>query len=160
MHDNQRGIRRAAEHLCILGHDRINYVAGPEASWSDGVRWRALREAAHELGAGCAASIRTTPHRAHRDAAARRIADERATAVLAYNDPLAIGVIKGLKQAGDRRPADISVIGIDNIMFDELVEPALTTVAAPMYRMGFIGIGNCSPSRRGEDERRDRWSCR
>ena len=32
-----------------LGHGTITYVAGPQASWTDGVRWRALREAAHEL---------------------------------------------------------------------------------------------------------------
>src|SRR5690606_28137204 len=48
--DNTRGIKRAAEHLGELGHNAIAYVAGPEASWADGMRWRALREAAFELG--------------------------------------------------------------------------------------------------------------
>ena len=47
--DNPRGSRRAVEHLGSLGHDTITYVAGPEASWAEGVRWRALREAAYEL---------------------------------------------------------------------------------------------------------------
>src|SRR3954447_20049259 len=47
--DNARGVRRAAEHLGTFGHRTITYVAGPQASWTDGVRWRALREAAHEL---------------------------------------------------------------------------------------------------------------
>ena len=42
-------MRRAVEHLGMLGHDTITYVAGPEASWAEGMRWRALREAAHEL---------------------------------------------------------------------------------------------------------------
>jgi LacI family transcriptional regulator len=47
--DNPRGTRRVAEHLGMLGHDSILYLAGPEASWSDGTRWRALREAGLEL---------------------------------------------------------------------------------------------------------------
>ena len=47
--DNPRGMRRAVEHLGMLGHDTITYVAGPEASWAEGMRWRALREAAYEL---------------------------------------------------------------------------------------------------------------
>jgi DNA-binding LacI/PurR family transcriptional regulator len=49
VNDSPRGIRRAAEHLSALGHARIHYVAGPENSWADGVRWRALREAAAQL---------------------------------------------------------------------------------------------------------------
>ena len=47
--DNARGVRRAVEHLAELGHDTITYVAGPPASWTEGVRWRALRETGHEL---------------------------------------------------------------------------------------------------------------
>lgn len=47
--DNARGARRAVEHLAELGHDTITYVAGPETSWADGMRWQALREAAYEL---------------------------------------------------------------------------------------------------------------
>jgi LacI family repressor for deo operon, udp, cdd, tsx, nupC, and nupG len=47
--DNPRGMRRAVEHLAELGHQRITYVAGPEASWADGIRWQSLREAVLEL---------------------------------------------------------------------------------------------------------------
>jgi LacI family transcriptional regulator len=37
----------------------------------------------------------------------------------------------------------VSVVGFDNIIFDELVEPQLTTIASPLYRMGFTGVRNC-----------------
>ena len=47
--DNARGTRRAMEHLERLEHRSIGYVAGPEASWADGMRWRAMREAAEAL---------------------------------------------------------------------------------------------------------------
>jgi LacI family transcriptional regulator len=47
--DNVDGINRATQHLHELGHKHICYVAGPEASWADGVRWRGLKEAGVEL---------------------------------------------------------------------------------------------------------------
>jgi LacI family transcriptional regulator len=141
--DHQRGIRRAAEYLRSLGHDRIHYVAGPETSWSDGVRWRALREAASELALDVRRVGPNEPTILAGVAAARQVVKHEATAVLAYNDQVAIGVLKGLRKLGVAVPDDVSVVGIDNIIFDELVEPTLTTIAAPLYRMGFTGVGNC-----------------
>jgi len=143
VNDAERGIRRATEHLGMLGHERIYYVAGPEASWSDGVRWRALREAAAELELDARRIGPNEPTMLAGLTAARQIAELDATAVLAYNDALAIGVMKGLRKLGVGVPEDISVVGFDNIIFDELVEPQLTTVAAPLYRMGFTGVQNC-----------------
>jgi DNA-binding LacI/PurR family transcriptional regulator len=141
--DNPRGTRRAAEHLGMLGHDTITYVAGPEASWAEGMRWRALREAAYELelrvrrvDPGADPSVRTG------HAAARRVVEEGATAVLAYNDALAIGVIKGLKERGVAVPDDVSVVGFDNVLLADVVDPGLTTVAAPMRKAGALGVGN------------------
>jgi LacI family transcriptional regulator, galactose operon repressor len=143
LNDAERGIRRAVEHLATLGHDRITYVAGPEASWSDGVRWRALRHAASELRLE---TRRVGPYEptvlAGRHAAIR-VAELEATAVQAYNDQVAIGIVKGLRQLGVRVPEQVSVVGFDNIPIDELVEPALTTIASPLFRMGFTGVRNC-----------------
>ena len=127
----------------MLGHDTITYLAGPEASWAEGMRWRALREATQEW------ELRVRRIDPHDDptmrtghAAARRIVDDGATAVLAYNDALAIGVIKGLKQLGVHVPGDVSVVGFDNVMLADVVDPALTTVAAPTRKAGALGVGN------------------
>ena len=79
---------------------------------------------------------------------------QEATAVIAFNDLMAIGVIKGMRLAGVRVPADISVIGFDNVALAEILDPGLTTVAAPLRAMGIIGvknlitvIGGATPSR-------------
>jgi len=141
--DNPRGSRRAAEHLGMLGHESILYVAGPEASWSDGIRWRALREAGLELALDVRRIGPNEPTILAGFRAARRVVELGATAVLAYNDQLAIGVMKGVRQLGLRVPDDVSVVGFDNIIFDEIVEPALTTVAAPLHQMGATGVHNC-----------------
>ena len=143
VNDNERGIRRAAEHLGALGHERIYYVAGPETSWSDGMRWRALRDAAAELELDARRIGPNEPTVLAGLSAARRVAQLEATAVLAYNDAVAIGVMKGLRKLGVAVPDEVSVVGFDNILLDELVEPALTTLAAPLYRMGFTGVRNC-----------------
>jgi DNA-binding LacI/PurR family transcriptional regulator len=143
VNDNERGIRRAVEHLHALGHERIHYVSGPETSWSDGVRWRALRQAAEDLALDVRRVGPNQPNVLAGIGAARQIAKVDATAVLAYNDQLAIGVMKGLRRLDVAVPDDVSVVGIDNIIFDELVEPTLTTIAAPLYRMGFTGTQNC-----------------
>jgi DNA-binding LacI/PurR family transcriptional regulator len=141
--DNQRGVRRAAEHLGSLGHETITYVAGPAASWPEGVRWRALREAGYELELRVRrVDPNDVPTMRTGFAVARRIMDENATAVLAYNDALAVGVIKGLRHLGVQVPGEVSIVGIDNVLLAEVVEPALTTVTAPMRKMGAAGVGN------------------
>jgi LacI family transcriptional regulator len=147
--DNPRGVRRAAEHLGMLGHRSILYLAGPEESWSEGVRWRALREAGHGLELELRRLGPNPPTVAAGFDRARRVADGGATAVLAYNDQLAIGVIKGLRTLGLRVPGDVSVVGFDNIPFGELIDPPLTTVAAPLRHMGATGVRNCIAVLRG-----------
>jgi LacI family transcriptional regulator len=143
LNDAERGIRRAVEHLAGLGHDRITYVSGPETSWSDGVRWRALRQAAGDLGLEARRLGPYEPTVLAGLSAALRVVETDSTAVQAYNDQLAIGIVKGLSRLGVAVPEQVSVVGFDNIIFDELVEPQLTTIASPLYRMGFTGVQNC-----------------
>ncbi len=141
--DNARGVRRAVEHLTELGHDSITYVAGPESSWTDGVRWQALREATYEL------DIRlrrvgpcNSPTVQAGFGRASEIAAQGATAVIAYNDVVAIGVLKGLLRLRLRVPDDVSIVGFDNTLLAEITEPELTTVAAPLHAMGATGVRN------------------
>jgi LacI family transcriptional regulator len=141
--DNPQGVRQAVEHLGMLGHPTITYVAGPEASWAEGARWRALRAAAGELELRVRRiDPREDPTMRTGLATARRIKEEGTTAVLAYNDALAIGIIKGLKRLGVSVPGEVSVVGFDNVLLAEVVDPALTTVAAPMRKAGAAGVGN------------------
>jgi LacI family transcriptional regulator len=141
--DNALGMRRAAEHLASLGHSAIVYVSGPQASWAEGVRWRAVKEAANALELRVRRiDPHDTPSMRTGFRTARQIAEKKATAVLAYNDALAVGIIKGLKQLGLAVPGDFSVVGFDNTVLAEVVDPALTTVVAPIRKAGAAGVGN------------------
>ncbi|KRE42536.1 LacI family DNA-binding transcriptional regulator [Knoellia sp. Soil729] len=141
--DNARGARRALEHLGELGHTSVTYVSGPEASWTDGVRWQALREAGFELEMKIRRVGPTQkPTIDAGFARVREIMSQSTTAVIAYNDVLAIGVIKGLHRMGVSVPEDVSVIGFDNILLAEVVEPELTTVASPLRQQGETAVRN------------------
>lgn len=138
--DNSRGMRRAVEHLAELGHTTITYVAGPDASWANGVRWQALREAVHELGLRARRIGPFSPTQAGGLSAAGAIAGAPTTAVIAYNDLLAIGLMRGLASLGIRVPEDVSVVGFDNIFGADFCTPQLTTVAAPLRQLGKVAV--------------------
>lgn len=59
----------------------------------------------------------------------------RPDGIVAINDALAIGLMVGLRSAGCSIPADISVVGIDNISLSALVSPCLTSVMPPLTEM-------------------------
>ncbi|MFU8851802.1 LacI family DNA-binding transcriptional regulator [Micromonospora sp. SL1-18] len=138
--DHRHGMREAVEHLHGLGHRHITYLAGPEAAWSDGIRWQALREASVELG--------LRPHRLGPYpptvlggvAAADDFWRRSTSAVIAYNDLLALGLLRGLSAVGVRVPQDVSVVGFDNIFGTDLVTPGLTTLAAPLGLLGRTAV--------------------
>ncbi|WP_432824457.1 LacI family DNA-binding transcriptional regulator [Dactylosporangium sp. CA-092794] len=138
--DNRHGIRQAVEHLAGLGHRRVTYVAGPEASWVDGIRWRSLREVAAGLGVHTRRIGPFPPTVAGGAAAAVELGRRPAGAVVAYNDLIAIGIIRALTGAGARLPAELSIVGFDNIFAADLVAPGLTTVAAPLRAMGATAV--------------------
>lgn len=138
--DNTRGVRRAVEHLAGLGHTTIGYVAGPEASWADGMRWRGMREAAEQLDVRVQRVGPFAPTLAGGVEAAGVIATSTVSAVVAYNDLVAIGLMRGLAAAGLRVPRDVSVVGFDDIFGAELCSPALTTVAAPLTALGTFAV--------------------
>lgn len=134
--DNQHGMRQAVEHLVGLGHESIVYLAGPEASWADGVRWSALRAVAAESEVRVRRIGPLTPTVMGAAAAAEEFLAHPSTAVIAYNDLLGIGFMKQLQNAGLSVPEDVSVIGFDNAYGSDLVTPSLTTVAASLRAMG------------------------
>lgn len=140
--DNARGIRRAAEHLGELGHRNIVYLAGPEASWADGMRWRSLREAALELDLNVRRIGPAKPTLKGGGELARVWMEQRSSAVIAYNDQLALGFIRELQRQRLNVPRDVSVVGFDNAYGSDLMTPALTTVEAPLYALGTTAVNN------------------
>ena len=140
--DNIRAIKGAAEHLTAAGIGAVSYLAGPEASWADGMRWRGLREAAMELDLKVQRIGPNLPTMQGGAAAALEWSRRPTHGVIAYNDLVAIGFIRAVTAAGHRVPEDVSVIGFDNIQESELVTPRLTTIAAPSVSLGSTAVNH------------------
>lgn len=134
--DNARGIRRSVEHLASLGHTTIGYVAGPGASWADGARWRAMREACHELTLTDVRIGPVSPTIPGGRSAAQEVLRSGLTAVQAYNDMVGIGLLRELVALGVDVPGEVSVVGFDNTLPADLVTPGLTTVTQPVTVLG------------------------
>ncbi len=138
--DNVHAMKKAVEHLVGHGHVSIGYLAGPEASWADGMRWRGLREAALELDLKVRRYGPVQPTIRGGAAAADQWLTQPTTAVVAYNDLVAIGFLHAVQAAGRSVPGDVSVVGFDNIVDAALVSPRLTTIAAPLVSLGSAAV--------------------
>lgn len=154
--DNRQGVRLALAHLATLGHEDLTYLAGPETSWADGVRWRCLRDGAPSWAVSIQRIGPFAPTFEAGRAAAADFLRSPTSAVLAYNDLMALGLIVGLSDAGLRVPDDVSVVGFDDIPAARLVTPSLTTVATPLDSMGEIGVRNLLALVRGAQHRNPR----
>lgn len=119
-----------------------SYLAGPEASRADGMRWRGVREAGHELELKVRRIGPLLPTMRGGSSAAEAWAQHPTSAVIAYNDLVAIGFIQAVCRAGFRVPQDVSVVGFDNIIECTLIEPRLTTLAAPLVSLGSVAVNH------------------
>jgi LacI family transcriptional regulator len=141
--DHDAAARLALEHLAGLGHRRIAFIQGTPDVPDTEVRWRATREAAAKLGLTVRPRlvepivVPTSTAQLGYDVTKKLLAaGEPFTALFAFNDVSAIGAIHALKDAGLRVPADVSVVGFDDIESAGYMGPGLTTVRQPLQEMG------------------------
>ncbi|HEX6681938.1 MAG TPA: LacI family DNA-binding transcriptional regulator [Candidatus Limnocylindrales bacterium] len=138
--DNTRALQRAGRHLEELGHRRVALIRGPSASW-------AAQQRADAIHAWAAKSktklVDLGPYAASFDGgagAAGALLGTKCTAVFAFDDLMACGVLAGLAEAGKTVPKDFSLIGCDDVLLARTVTPQLTTVAAPVRRLGEAAV--------------------
>lgn len=130
----------ALQHLASLGHREVAYLAATGGRWTDLKRWNAIRGAADVAGT---AVRRLGPFQAATEsgpAAADALVSDGATAAIAFNDLLAIGILHRLRERGLSVPGDISVVGFDDVFGASFCSPPLTTVAAPLEHLGRAAV--------------------
>ena len=142
--DNYAGGRTAARHLLQLGHRTIAVVAGPERLSTVADRLAGVLDELRDAGVPRADVV--IEHDAFsRDggvAATKRllVRAEPPTAILALTDVMAMGALSVLREAGRSVPAEISVMGFDDVTVAADLAPALTTVRLPMADMGAMAL--------------------
>jgi LacI family transcriptional regulator len=138
--DNLRGAQLATGHLLGLGHRRIAMLTGRPDLESARLRERGYREALAAAGVAADESLIRVgaydPDVSMEQARLLLSAPSPPTAVFAANDVSAIATIEVATDLGMRVPADLSVVGFDNIPESALCAPPLTTVEQPIRKMG------------------------
>ena len=138
--DNAQGARLAIEHLVELGHQKIGYINGPEANVLSKFRLNASKDALERLGRpvnnGWFLEGDFTLQSGVLAARKWLDMDDRPTALLCANDETAIGLISELHQCGVNVPAQLSVVGFDDVDIAQHYIPALTTVWQPRFELG------------------------
>jgi LacI family transcriptional regulator len=147
--DNRGGGAAAAGHLLELGHRRFGYLMPPPRNLDAPDRLAGVRDALVAAGldpggasAGAAAAALMigsgAPTVTGGEAAMAALLERtpRPTAVIAYNDLMAIGAMRAIRSRGLRVPGDVSLVGFDDVAFAAYVEPALTTLRQETAEMG------------------------
>jgi LacI family transcriptional regulator len=146
------GIEQLIAHLKSLSHKNLAYISGPTNSWMSRERWRLLMKHAVASKLKIVEITSPTPSLAGGREAVDRILASGATAVIAYNDMMAIGILQELTVRGVSIPGDISVSGFDNIFGSDFTAPTLTTIEAPLEALGRRAINKLIGVEMPEDE--------
>jgi LacI family transcriptional regulator len=138
------GANQAMQHLLDLGHRRIGMITGPRG-------WVATEDRRRGYLAALA-SAGIVPDPALERSSNFEIAGgveaavdllqlpDAPTAIFAFNDNLAIGVLQAARALGLRVPGDLSVVGFDDVEHATIVTPTLTTVRQPLAEMGRTAV--------------------
>jgi DNA-binding LacI/PurR family transcriptional regulator len=151
--DDEGGAYIATRHLIELGHRRIAYVTVSGVPPADAEqttsaeRYRGYRRALIEAGLGSDPGLIVgVGHRPRLEAGCatgrvwRTTSAGDATAMFIPNDMIAIGVLRGLFEAGIRVPDDVAMVAFDGIEISQYTQPALTTGEHPRAEIGRLGV--------------------
>jgi LacI family transcriptional regulator len=142
--DNFQGAYDATSHLVGLGHRRIGCITGLGNSALNEERIRGYRTALADGGMGFDPGlIAAGDYQADSGLTRARAMLDMAnppTAVFAFNDLMAMGVMRAVHERGGRVPDAVAVVGFDGLPLTEYTSPPLTTVAQPVVAMSRAAI--------------------
>lgn len=141
---NWAGAKTATEHLIALGHTHIGVITGPREGRVSADRIagyqaallaaglplipRLVREADWTMDGGyrAACELLSLPH--------------MPTAIFAFNDAMAVGVLRAARVQRLTVPHDLSVVGFDDVESASITTPSLTTIKQPLQGLGRMGV--------------------
>ena len=170
--DNRRAAQDATAHLLRMGHRRIAIVvehssalAAAELATAGPGPAEAMTSALREIGWAAALRKARVPvvddliWRSEYDRAAACRATlaglagpDRATAILATDETMALGALDAIREADLRIPEDISVVAFDDAAWTTVLRPPLTVVAQPVYELGATAARRLIARIEGDDE--------
>lgn len=142
--DNHRGAKLATQHLIEQGHRDIGLITGPMDWWEARERVRGWKDALTE--AGIAQDEGHVVYGSWSAASGERALDQLlkqrpgVSAVFAANDHMALGALLAARKRELRLPADLAIVGFDDVPEAAYFWPPLTTISQPLYEMGCASV--------------------
>lgn len=142
--DDYKAAYEAVVHLIESGYRRIGHMAGQEGIALNRRRFEGYCDAMRDNGLEVEKKFHL--HGGYREEDGRKGADqylaldELPEAILAINDPVAVGLFSKFKEAGVRIPDDVALVGFSDTPAGALIDPALTTVYQPAFEMGQTAV--------------------
>ena len=138
--DNRSGAYAATAHLLERGRRRIATITGMQDMSAGMERLQGYRDALREAGAEAADTLVATGDFSEQSGvhAMRELLEREPglDAVFAASDPMAVGALRVLREAGRRVPDDVAIVGFDDSSVAQHTDPPLTSVHQPVEQMG------------------------
>jgi LacI family transcriptional regulator len=134
--DNARGAKEAVEHLVRAGHRRIAFLGDRPSVFTTAERLRGYREALAEAGIGADAALERVglTDSASAERATRELLPLSPSALFTAQNLITIGALRALRGLGLQR--DVSLVGFDDVMLGDMLEPAITVVRQDPHALG------------------------
>ncbi|MGE8692941.1 substrate-binding domain-containing protein [Bifidobacterium bifidum] len=122
-------------------HTAVTYVAGPAASWANQSRWAAVHDIGNRMGfkVNQIGPVHPTVEGGYQ-AALDCGGGVDTTAIITYNDLIAVGIVLRFTADGVNVPGDMSVIGFDNTLIAPVVTPPITSIRIPRAQLGQVAV--------------------
>lgn len=141
LHDDVAGQKFVFEYLLSKGHEKVLYITGPRKVSNTFDRIKGMKEAYLErnLALDDMYIVHALGHIEDGYASVNQALNRGLdfTAVVCFNDLMAMGALKSLSENGLKVPSDVELIGYDNLYMSQFMQPALTTVDVPKFSLGF-----------------------
>lgn len=138
--DHYEGAFKMTEYLLDQGHRKIGVLKGPGVLFPDSERYRGFADALAsrniELTPGYVMNSEFLEEKAFDDVRALLSNEDRPTALFSFNSLMTIGAIKAINSLGLRIPADVSLVGYDEIPGNDIFTPGITHVHQPIEELG------------------------
>jgi DNA-binding LacI/PurR family transcriptional regulator len=142
--DDEEGGRKITELLLKHGHKTVGFLAGPKASYCSKRRMSGYQDVLSQAGVPldpeiihfCSPTVKGG-HEATCQLLGQR---PELTCLFCYNDLVAIGALQACTELGRRVPADLAIVGYDDIPMASWVNPQLTTCRVVFEEMGRLAM--------------------
>ncbi|MCC5908843.1 MAG: LacI family DNA-binding transcriptional regulator [Clostridiaceae bacterium] len=140
--DYYMGAYQITQHLIEVGYSKIAHITGSLNQIENLEKRRGYEKALEEAGISLQSQYIVEGNNEIEGGylGAKKLlkSKEKPQAIFAANDLMAIGAIDAIKSSGLHIPEDVAIVGFDDITMAALIEPKLTTISQPVYKMGLI----------------------